>query len=309
MVLLLGAVPASSDQSAVDGYRALIGQDLRLATVSYRLAFVNAPFCQQKIRNLGWVLHDERQYPDRKLAGQAFGFRQPVSVAATVPRGAADKAGIRTGDGLISINGNALFGTDHFNNRPASERLETVLQQIDRELAGVGPVQIELDTEQGVRRFTLDPPVICASQFWVDVRDQKDAGADGDKVRITSGMMNYIVDDAELAAVVAHEFAHNILGHRLRLAATKRNKSKAVLETEIEADRLSVWLMANAGYDPAKALQFAERYGRDYDLGIFNDGTHLRWRNRVRTLQVEIDLIIKTTPINGLRQPPLLLRK
>jgi hypothetical protein len=64
--------------------------------------------------------------------------------------------------------------------------------------------------------------------------------------------------------------------------------------------------MANAGYDTAAALRFAERYGRKTDLGIFSDGTHLRWKNRQRVMRQEIALIAQAETSSGLRAPPLL---
>ena len=191
----------------------------------------------------------------------------------------------------------------------SGERLDSVSEQIDKELTTIGAMSVTLETALGPRQFKLDPPAICASRFWVDVREKKDAGADGDKVRITSGMMDYVPDDAELAAVVAHELAHNILGHRAQADSVKRSKAGTTLATEIEADRLSVWLMANAGYDPAAALGFAARYGKDYGLGIFSDGTHLRWKNRVKVMQAEIELMKQTAQVAGKLPPPLLVNK
>ncbi len=84
---------------------------------------------------------------------------------------------------------------------------------------------------------------------------------------------------------------------------------KAILATEIEADRLSVWLMANAGYDSKAALTFWQRYGRQYGQGIFTEGTHLRWQKRVAVMQAEIDLIAKTEKKGSTFPPPLLIGK
>lgn len=305
-MLLIAAAPAAADTAA---YRALIEQDLRLATVGYRLASTNASFCDRKFRNPGWVLHDEQQYPDRKTAISAFQFRQPVSIAATVAGGPAEKAGIQEGDGLVSIEDHVWVWKKTASDKASGQRLESVLEQVGRKLAAAGPVSVTMETPRGARQFKLDPPAICASRFWVDVRDRKDAGADGDKVRITSGMLNYVANDAELAAVVAHEMAHNILGHRSRLHAAKRSKVSATLTTEIEADRLSVWLMANAGYDTAAALRFADRYGRNYGLGFLSEGTHLRWKNRIKVMQAEIDLMAQTVRVAGKLPPPLLVNK
>ena len=163
------------------------------------------------------------------------------------------------------------------------------------------------DTASGKKIFTLNPPAICASKFWLDTKSSLDAGADGDGVRVTEGLLAFTTqDDAELAAVVAHEMAHNLLGHRERLSGNRSRK--AILATETEADRLSVWLMANAGYDPVAAVRFAERYGRKTGLGIFSDGTHLRWKNRVKLMQGEIDLMQRTSKTGGLYAPSLLTR-
>jgi hypothetical protein len=164
----------------------------------------------------------------------------------------------------------------------------------------------------------LAPALICASDFQIDTRDGLDAGADGQIVRITYAMMRYTSDDAELAAIVSHELSHNLLQHREKLNAKRvarglgrlfgKNK-KAILATEIEADRLSVWLMANAGYDPKAALRFWERYGRQHGQGIFSEGTHLRWKNRVAVMQAEIDLMARTQSTGGLLAPPLLVQQ
>jgi beta-barrel assembly-enhancing protease len=302
--LAIAAPVASAPDIAA--YHALVEQDLRLANIGYRLATANAPFCQQKARSPGWVLHDEQQYPDRNVAAAAFQFRQPISIAAMVAGGPADKAGMRSGDGLISINGDVWVWHDSSQSRASGRRLDAVQDDVDRQLADDGAVVITADTRAGIRVFKLDPPAVCASRFWVDVRDRLDAGADGTKVRVTLGLMVFAPDDNELAAAVAHEFAHNILGHRAGLAGVKRGRTRAILATEIEADRLSVWLMANAGYDPAAALRFAERYGRKEGHGILSDGTHLRWKNRVKTMQAEIDLMARTQRREGRLPPPLL---
>ena len=295
------AAPAH-DQIAA--YRILVQQDLRLATVSHRIASANAPFCKRLERNPGWVLHDERQYPDRETARAAFALKLPISVAAVVPAGTADKASIEAGDGLAGLNDGLWVWNQEVIHKQSAKRIEGVQSEIRKAFAE-GPVELEVESSQGPRRVVLDPPLSCASRFWVDARSNLDAGADGEGVRITEGLMAFVeADNDELAAVVAHELAHNLLAHRERLSNTKR-RTNEILATEIEADRLSVWLMANAGYDPKAALRFAERYGRKTGLGIFSAGTHLRWKNRVKVMQAEIDLMALAPRQDGLLPPPL----
>lgn len=306
--LLCGPVaPALATPAQVTAYRALVQQDLRLATIGYRLASTNAPFCDRRERNPGWVIHDEQQYPDRDVARAAFGFRTPVVVSAVVSGGPADALGVKAGDGVFGLNDEAFNIHTGVHHKPSAERMETIQKALREAMAANGTIRVTLETAGGQERVTLNPPAICASRFWVDTRSKLDAGADGEGIRVTEGLMAFTArDDAELAAVMAHELSHNLLGHRERLNVSKRRKNE-ILATEIEADRLSVWLMANAGYDPNAALRFAERYGRKMGLGIFSDGTHLRWKNRVKVMQSEIDLMQKTGKQNGLLPPPLLV--
>ncbi len=307
-LLLTVAAPAASQQD-VAAYRALIEQDLRLATIGYRLAAANASFCKRKERNPGWVIHDVAQYQNMQTAFAVFAFSAPVSVAAVVTDGPADNAGVAAGDGLESVGDQSLDWGDEAEGQPTYERVEIVKNLVREQLARSDTLSLGLISGQKSARKLVKPALVCASDFQVDTKNGVDAGADGDIVRITGGMMGYVKDDDELAAVVAHEFAHNILEHRARLDNVQRSKTKATLATEIEADRLSVWLMANAGYDRQAALRFAERYGRQYGLGIFSDGTHLRWKNRVKVMQNEIQIMAQTARIAGKLPPPLLTSK
>ena len=311
IMILVASASASAPAVSVSApdianYQALAKQDLRLAMVGHRLALANAPFCVRKSRNPGWVLHDKAQYPDPATAQAAFGFRLSVAVSAVVPGGAAEAMGIKPGDAIIAVNDVDFTSPDLVRGKRASARLEKLQNMLGEVLDTIGTADVMFMTADGVKRVKLAPLAICASRFWVDTRSKLDAGADGVSVRVTEGLMAFTADDeGQLAAVVAHEMSHNLLGHRQRLAATG-NSNKQILETEIEADRLSVWLMANAGYDTQAALQFMERYGRRTDLGIFSAGTHLRWQNRQKMMQREIALIQQTVAEDHPVPPPLL---
>lgn len=309
-IMLLAALATTQAASAaapdVANYQALAKQDLRLAIVGHRLASANAPFCRRKSRNPGWVLHDKAQYPNAEIAQAAFGFRAPVTVSAIVPGGAAEALGIKPGDGIIAVNGVNISNPNFVQKERASARLEKLQDMLGDALDRSGAAEITLATADGQKSVPLTPPAICASRFWVDTKSKLDAGADGVSVRVTEGLMAFTAaEEAQLAAVVAHEMAHNLLGHRQKLAATDKT-NKQILATEIEADRLTVWLMANAGYDTTAALRFIERYGRKTGLGIFSAGTHLRWRNRQKLMQQEIASLQQTVTENGLWPPPIL---
>lgn len=310
LVLLLllagGAAHAAPKVEDVAAYRALVEQDLRLATVGYRLASANAPFCKRRAPNPGWVIHDIAQYPDQATAQAAFGFDQPIQIAATVKGAPADNAGLKAGDDFVALDDAALRWAAMPVGKTGYERMAAFRQSLGERWAGRAALLVRASRDGAEVNAIIKATPICASEFWVDARPKTDAGADGDQVRLTSGMMAFVSDDAELAAVVAHELAHNLLGHRAILAGVKKGKSKAILKTEIEADQLSVWLMANSGYDANAAVRFWQRYGPKTSLGIFSEGTHLRWKNRVKVLQAEISRMNQAEKQGGLLTPPLL---
>ncbi|MBJ7525844.1 MAG: PDZ domain-containing protein [Sphingomonadaceae bacterium] len=227
-------------------------------------------------------------------------------MSAVVPGGAAQALGIKPGDAIIAVNKVDFTSPDLVKGKRASARLEKLQDMLGEALDTIGTANVTLMTADGVKSVKLAPLAICASRFWVDAKSKLDAGADGVSVRVTAGLMAFTADDeAQLAAAVAHEMSHNLLGHRQRLAANG-NSDKQILETEIEADRLSVWLMANAGYDTQAALHFMERYGRRTGRGIFSAGTHLRWKNRQKVMRREIALIQQAVTEDRPVPPPLL---
>lgn len=310
VVALFGAVASTRDEPrdpVVEAYRGLVAQDLRLATVGYHLAKGSAEYCRNTWRNPGWVLHDLRQYPDTDLAQRAFTFREPVSIAALVADGPAIRAGLSVGDGLAGFAGSEIwYGGEPAKKRATSDRLDNIREQVAGALAGDGLFRALVTTDTGRKTFAFNPARVCASDFWVDVRSKRDAGADGERVRVTSGLIEYVADDDELAAVVAHEMAHNLLDHRARIERTKSGKTAVIKSTEEEADRLSIWLMSNAGYDPEAAITFWQRYGKATSLGIFSAPTHYRWQDRVRMFREEIERMASHVVKNGRRDPPLL---
>lgn len=299
------AAHASIKSEDVEAYRELVKQDLRLASVGYRLAYANSSFCNVRAPNAGWILHDIAQYPDEAVVRAAFGFDQPVQVAAVVAGGPADRAGIKAGDNFVGMDDATIYWPAMPVGKTGYERMASFKQLVTERWRSRAGLAVKLSRQGVIKEATLVSKPVCASDFWIDTKAKLDAGADGEKVRVTSGLMLFADTDNELAAVVAHELAHNLLDHRARLRA-QRNRSSEILATEIEADRLSVWLMANAGYDPHAALRFTERFGRKTGSGIFSDGTHLRWKNRVKLMFAEIELMAKMEKRDGLLPPPLL---
>jgi hypothetical protein len=317
---LLAAMAAEISHAAprpvdVAAYRALVALDARLASAGYRLASANADYCPLKERNSGWVIHDIAQYPDAETARAAFGFDAPVQIAAIVAGSAANKAGIMADDGFIGIGDATLNWSSMPVGKTGYERAASFKQLLAERLATRPALPVKLVRKGREIAVTIETPLLCASDFQIDPSAKMDAGADGKMVSVTSALAEYAGGEGDLAAIVAHEIAHNILQHRSRLDAAKINRGlgrqfgksrKAILATEIEADRLSIWLLANAGFDPAATLSFWQRFSRKHGGGFLSDGTHLSWKKRIAVMQAEADQILTAPATNGKWMPPLL---
>ena len=177
-------------------------------------------------------------------------------------------AGVLLDDAVAALNGTAISGVRAAEleaiDQPASYRPVAWADATLRTRAwALAPVSLTVQRDGAPVDVTLTGTPACRSRFELRPTGEYGASADGDIVGITSAMLGFMVDDDELAAILAHEMAHNLLEHRKRLNAAGIQRglmqqlgrnARLTLATEIEADRLSIWLMANAGYDPAGAM-------------------------------------------------------
>ena len=306
----------TEEPNAFEQLRQLDSQVLR---VGFRLAVANAPFCPELYNVAGFSIHNLRQYEDQDAARNAFGFAGDYAVLALVEDGPADISGISRDDTVLSVNARDLA--------PDASDLAALKDQPEPYQAFLwGQMQIDEALQEGLTRISLlrdgehvsvniSPVSACKSRFEIEPSDNFDASADGSLVKITSALADYMASDDELAAMLAHELAHNILNHRRRLndAGISRGilqqfgrNARLTKQTEIEADRLAIWLMVNAGYDPQAAITLWTRYGKEHGHGIFSAATHYRWKKRVNLFREEITKINATRRLENGYYPPLM---
>lgn len=310
MAVLLAA-PAAAAPAEMSPYAVLAALEARVAAVGFRLTTANAPSCPSLQPQFGWIWGDPRLYDaaNRADARAAYGAgdSDAVYIAAIAPGSPAALAGLHVGVAVHAVGGfvPAAADSDAFARIAA---LETRLGGLDPDQA------MEIDAGDG-RRVVLHPVAGCASDFRVEARDRAAGQADGRLVLISAGLARFAADDDELAAAVAHELAHNILRHRARLDAAGVDRglgkqfgrsAKLFRQTEVEADRLSVWLMQAAGYDPGAAVRFWQRFGKRNGPVLFQAGTHPRWQDRVRALEAEIAAIDAARVAGQPLVPPLI---
>lgn len=260
--------------------------DLALGDVAYRLDLANDELCLKHGPLTGLVLHSRGDYDEsvRAAVVRHFDFESAIGVEGVVPGSPAARAGIRPDDSVVAVDGVAIA---------ADESRADALSAIDAE--GVDrPIELTLRHAGQVRTAVIAPVQGCLAHAEVDVSDDRNAATDGKTIEVDSGLINLVgSDEGALAAIVAHELAHIVLDHPRRLTAAHVSRglfkgfgrsARLFKQTENEADRLSVTLMANAGYDPQAAVRYWLTYGpRLNDHGGLGS-THLSWRDRARLI-------------------------
>lgn len=105
--------------------------------------------------------------------------------------------------------------------------------------------------------------------FLVEDAEPNAVSLSGGMLAVTTGMLGFVRDEDELAAILAHEIAHEELSHGAKSVRAERAKWSvfslvtdvgSALEFESEADLRALTLLASAGYDPRALHDVIERF-------------------------------------------------
>ncbi|MBN8806921.1 MAG: M48 family metalloprotease [Sphingomonas sp.] len=310
--------PAGAQMDAGMGATATAYADLKRIDAQvdkavFRLTVANAPLCNELVWRIGAVLTDIRQFPpaQRELVSAAFALDGEIGVETVEPEGPAWQAGLQDGDEMLAINGRRIADALAGNSFPVvtANRVKVVQSMIDQSASGA--IDIEYRRHGVEYRTRIFAKRGCASSILVSSKSSKAASADGNSILISTGLVRLADKNDDLAVVLAHELAHNILHHRARLdkAGVDRGlgrmfgkSGRMIRETEEEADRLSLYLLANAGYDMSSAPAFWLGPARHLDGGLLSDGTHPCPKCRAKLMEAEIAKI-EQMPKGAIRRP------
>lgn len=285
---LIQAAPLTAQEDMRAALQALQQDDRRLQSVGWQLAKGNAAFCEDAAPGIGLLLQDMAGYgkPDRLRA--AAGISGDIAVQAVARSSPAETAGLRSNAEILAIEGFRTSGLPRAGEQ-SWQRLTGLHARIDAALAD-GTITLAWRDSEGaevVRNIAGVP--VCRTRFELLDEGEK-AAADGTRVVIGREFAGMSYAEEEFAAALAHELAHNVLGHRAWLEKVGRAQSNVRL-TEREADRLMPWLLANAGYDPESALRFMQRWGPRHGGGLFRKRTHDGWDERAEFIRAELPAI------------------
>ena len=159
-----------------------------------------------------------------------------------------------------------------------------------------------MEVQRGGRTLTLTLPVVqgCAYDTQQIPSDAFNASADGQHVFIDSALAAYAANDSDLALILGHELAHDVLHHREELDRTglarkligNLGSSRAALvRVEQEADYVGLYLTARAGFDISGGGSFWRRFARDHGDPWYDHWGHPSAAARTRALDLTRDEI------------------
>lgn len=295
------STPAPGGSSALSGsedpaarLEALVSLDRRVAAVGYRLTTASVDLCASRRDVAGWTLHAANQYSDalRPVAEARFGLDGALpGILAVAGDSPAARAGLAAGDLLIRFNGQDLEQGDAAGV-PSHDGLAVNVARLDQALAA-GPVRLDVRRGDTTRTVTLQATLACSSFFQVDPSDEYNARADGKGVFISSTMAAYAANDDDLAMILGHELAHNVLQHHP--SPEPLGEQDPVPQTalprgnhwtqERDADRVGLYLAARAGFDTDRAPGFLRRFGADNWRVRYAQVGHASAESRARALE------------------------
>jgi predicted Zn-dependent protease len=276
-----------------------------------------SPYAGIRVSSL--ATYDEEEWRDAATA--ALGLDGSVQVIHVTENGPADRAGVRPGDRLREVAGHAVVSGDDAA-ADAMEALQAALAQNRG-----GSLELVVERDGRTRRVSLSPGERCGYTTLVTVEGNINAFADGERLIFPWAMMRFAEDD-ELRVVLAHEVAHNAMGH---IDAKKGNALLAGLagalldvasatqgvqtggaytsefaalgartfsqDFEREADYVGLYIMARAGLDLSEAPLFWREFAQINPAAIGYASSHpttaerfVRLRSTVEEIEAKAQL-------------------
>ena len=270
--------------------------DHRVGEIAYRIAIGGARFCPEPHPVTGLLFHhlDEYEASDKEVMIARHGLDRGLGILSVIDGSPAARAGLRAGDVIVAVNGEPIRKDATFAPPRATPRravLEAGAVQVEEALRqGAVELSVLHDGDMLPIRLTSTPG--CPVRVRLARSSQTNAFANGRIVTLTTAGLEFAQNDDEVAVMIGHELAHNILGHPARLDEQGVPRSgplrgfganaDKVRATEEEADRLGISLVWAAGFDTSAAIPFWRRYYAKFDgPQLFRTHPSLQARERI----------------------------
>ena len=146
------------------------------------------------------VLHEFYQEAAKNL----IDLGDDVQIWKLVKNAPAKRAGLMIGDKIVAINGKKIG-----KGKNGFQKLAKILREIE-------DANIQVEILRNTQNLTLNVIREKSCDYGVIYLPNEasvNAYADGQNIYITRGMYRFVDNDNELSLVMAHELAHNTMGH------------------------------------------------------------------------------------------------
>jgi predicted Zn-dependent protease len=282
---------------------ALQRDDQRVADTAWRIASSNTDSCPKLWASIGVSLQHVSQYAPayREAAQAAFGLDETSpSILAVAEGSPASAAGLKPNDTLRAVNGADLADKSRGQKSTASYDAVSAAMAALEALPDQKPTILSI--QRGGQRLdvSVTPQSVCRSRVELAPGNALNANANGLVAQISGRLVNWVESDDELALVIAHEMAHNLLDHPKKLneksalsglATSLGLSGKAPRQMELDADRMGIIMAATAGYNYKIAPGFWARLNSNAPLASFLATSHPTTRARRENAQRVVDEI------------------
>lgn len=295
-------MPVSTATSVTAGIEQYMQQRAQVERVGFRLRRSAAQACAKDGNtkpDLGvivWSLANFSNNEDRARLQGSFSLTNAVTVALAVDDAPAARSGLRAGQIVTHVNDEPLG-----EGKGATERFI----QLSNAAAQKGLVRLRVE---GGQTLTALPLTVCDYPTLLVRSPEINAAADGRVLAITSGLFELTRSDDELALILGHELAHNMLGHLKKVPVPKEKPGSLLdafvratigtavaktvtppysVENEKQADYVGLYLMARAGYNITAAEGFWRRLNETTRAKAVT-ATHPSGEERLHALQEAI---------------------
>jgi hypothetical protein len=232
----------------------------RITEIHYRLQVGAARHCRDELAPvLGAAIGRRRDFlrGHESEAEEAFGAGDEVRVFVVAPGSPAERAGLKEGDLILSLDDLPIEKTQQvYSALRASRRGEPRLRISRDDTTST----IVLPREEGCHHGIIAIAWPNCDTF---------AHRNREEMYVPTGLVRFSQSDDELALGIAHQMAHHVLGSTLHIDPGN----------EPPADRLSLYMVAAAGFDFERAADFWDRLAAYEPAKIlFDAGSGMRGR-------------------------------
>ena len=271
------SVQLEKDKQQEIAFDTFITRYKRLLDISYPLlAAASSMNIDDAIPTYGFavVTKDTFKKEFHEVSQRYFNLSDKPVVYFVHPRFPAEKAGLKPGDRIVNINGNSL-------SDKKDKEVIAIIQ--DNQTVKDKPLSMVVERGGNILEFNINPISCCKYNILLVPEDKINALSDGKNIIFYNGLVRFAENNDELAFVVAHEIAHNVLGHVSKKkgnvaigsvfdvllavglgvntggAFGKMGAAAYSKGFEYEADYAGLYIAARAGVDVSRAPNFWRR--------------------------------------------------